>query len=542
MTPSHRNVNQKTARQDKDSPSKSNLIFTFHADRCAVAVKETFRNSVTYFREHRVKIVLGLCALGLVWSVFDSQSQAIKALEEKISTMGKSQPVAVLSQEKVQASRTVTPEKDSQLSDRNDKTYDAQIAKALKEMPGVEKIVELDVKKIRGFKDTKGRVLYMLDNGRFVFVGDIVDVWAKKKLSTIEEVDNAFNRVDLKSFGFDLTRLNHISWGEGSKHVVAVIDPTCGWCQRLLQEVRNDKQLQKDYTFDFVIVGFLGQKGRDAAKALACSIAPSEAKVNAILGGEASLEHLLKAKQCDDKKLADTQLTVTAMGVQSVPYLVAPDGRFNRGKPRDIKAWLEGKATGAFMPLLKETVKTPGHPKIDVNPLKAVKRNDLNIMSVGEGPRLVSVFVDPHCGWCHKAIEEILADKELLKKFTFDFIATSILGPDSARLNKIIACAKPSKEVLNAFRKEAKDIEALNANPNCKEMKTVTTDKLRNAMNIHSVPVFVTDEGRVTSGKPSSIRSFLGLKPRARLDKEVVTPKVKKMNEEAKVHPEVKTK
>lgn len=517
MTPSTRG-NKKTTWPNADTTNHSEPIFTFNADRCALVAKETFQNSVSYLKEHRIKLVLGLCALGLVWSAFDSQTQAIKSLDKKITDLEKSKTIALATLSQPQANQKISPEKKSLSTPKDDKKFDAQIAKVLKEMPGIEKVVELDVKKIRGFEDTKGRVLYMLDNGRFVFVGDIVDVWAKKKLSTIEEVDKAFNRVDLKAFGFDLSRMNHISWGEGSKHVVAVIDPTCGWCQRLLQEVRNDRQLLKDYTFDFVVVGFLGSKGRDAAKALACSIAPAEAKINAILGGQASLEKLVKASQCDEKKLQDTQLAVTAMGVQSVPYIVAHDGRFNRGKPREIRGWLEGTASSSLMPVQKETVKAPERPKIDVKPIKAVKRSDLNIMSVGDGSRIVSVFVDPHCGWCHKAIEEILADKELLAKFRFDFVATSILGPDSARLNKIVACAKPGKEVLDAFQKGNVGIEALEANANCKETKTAITEKLRKDMNIHSVPVFVTDEGRVTSGKPSSIRSFLGLTPRPGLN------------------------
>ena len=448
--------------------------------------------------KHKTAIVVAVGAVLCGWIAYNgySQHQAIQNLEAKLATVTSGGKV-VTTTEKVTAKAT-------------QKAEQAQFAKTLNEMPSLDKVVEMDVKKLRAFRDKEGRVLYMLDNGRFVFVGDMIDVWGKKKIETLEELDAVINRVDLKSLGLEVEKTNHITFGEGQKRVVAVVDPFCGWCHRLIQEIRSDKSLQKDYTFEFIIAGFLGQKSQDAAKTLACSIAPAEAKLNALLAGGDAMSNLIKTPNCDESKLKETQLAVSAMGIQSVPYIIAPDGRFNRGKPRDIRAFLENKV----QPQAPSQAKAPERPKVDITPLKNVKRQDLNIMTAGNGPRMLSVFVDPNCGWCHKSMEEILSDDYLLKNYTVDFIATSILGPSSEKLNKMVACSKGGDKTLQAFREGKKGIEALGASDSCKETKTEKTNELRQRMNLRSVPVFVRDNGQVQTGKPASIRAFLGLPPK----------------------------
>lgn len=469
-------------------------------------MKETLKKYAASLIKHPIAsaicVVLALGATGL----YCSQQSAIRALDAKVTALAKGEVAQESAKARIKAEVAKTMNAPAKVVDSDDKAYDAQISKAIAQMPGIDKVVEMDVKKLRAFRDKEGRVLYMLDNGRFVLVGDVIDVWAKKKLDTLEDLEKAFNRVDLKALGLEVSKTNHISWGEGEKHVTVVVDPFCGWCHRLVQEIRSDKKLAQEYTFDFILVGFLGKKSQDAARTLACSNAPAEAKLNAFMAGETALNQLIKAPTCDESKLRESQLAVTAMGVQSVPYIIAPDGRFNKGKPRDIRAFLEGKSQPAT-----PVAKAPERPKVDITPLKNAKRSDLNIMTAGTGSKTVTVFVDPNCGWCHKSIEEIMGDKELLAKFKFDFVATSILGPSSERLNKMVACAKPGTKILDAFRAGEKGINALNISETCNQTKTATTDALRKSMNIRSVPVFVTDDGRVQTGKPSSIRSFLGL-------------------------------
>lgn len=460
------------------------------------AAKETFKGCTEGFLKHKkaIAIAIGVALVGWAgYYAFSCQQAAIKNLEGKLTTLTKGEVVK-------------TAEKEA-------KEDTVALSKTLKEMPAIDKVVEMDVKKLRAFRDKENRVLYMLDNGRFVFVGDMIDVWNKKKIESLEELDYAFNRIDLKALGLEVERTNHITFGGGPKKVVAVVDPYCGWCHRLIQEIRDDPSLSKDYTFEFIIAGFLGQKSRDAAKTLSCSIAPAEAKINALLAGQGAMDKLIKGGTCDETKLKESQLAVNAMGVQSVPFLIAPDGRFNRGKPRDIRAFLEGKDQSAAAPNAPKA-QVQERPKVNLEPMKAAKRSSLNIMTAGNGPRMLSVFVDPHCGWCHKAMDEILSDEDMLKKYTVDFVATSILGPASERLNKMVACAKPGKQTLEAFRVGKEGIEALKAPDNCKETKTTVTNKLRQDMGIRSVPVFVTDDGRVQTGKPASIRSFLGLPPK----------------------------
>lgn len=397
-----------------------------------------------------------------------------------------------------------------------DRKNDEALKRALSEVPGIDKVVEMNTKKIRAIRDKEGKVMYLVDNGRFAFVGDLIDVWQKKKLETLEEVDWAFNRIDLKKLGFELSKYNHITFGKGSQHVTAFVDPTCPWCQKLLKEVESAPELLNRYTFDFVIVGFLGEKAKKAAKAILCSDASANQKIQALAAGVTATPLFPQTNQtCDEKPLQDTQLVAGVMGVQSVPYLIAPDGRFTKGKPTDLKAWLENK-TGTTQNNVKQNYKAPERPQLNTEPLKKTDVNGLNKVSLGSGAKHVTVFVDPQCGYCHKSIREIEADKELLAEYTFDFVFVAILGPESGRLVKLLDCANASSaQKLKAFQEGKKAIESLTAMSACEAKKAEDTEALRKAMNIRSAPVFVTDTGKATTGKPNSIRDFLGFVPKS---------------------------
>ena len=40
-------------------------------------------------------------------------------------------------------------------------------------------------------------------------------------------------------------------------------------------------------------------------------------------------------------------MTATFLGVEAVPFVIAPDGRFSRGKPASLRGFLRGRATDA---------------------------------------------------------------------------------------------------------------------------------------------------------------------------------------------------
>lgn len=228
-------------------------------------------------------------------------------------------------------------------------TREEQMRDALSRVSPIERIVAIDANVIRAIKAKDGKMMFLVDNGRFAFVGRMVDVWNRKELSTIEDIADAVSHIDLKRVGFKLEQVNHFSIGKGEKQVVAFVDPQCGWCHKLIGEVSADPDaFLKDYTWNFVILPVLGDQSTELAKKLSCAkTTDQEEKYKAFVGGLRSINALEQKDNCSMDEFSTTQTVAHALGIQGVPMVIAPDGRFERGKPRDLKAFLNPEATKA---------------------------------------------------------------------------------------------------------------------------------------------------------------------------------------------------
>ena len=214
---------------------------------------------------------------------------------------------------------------------------------ALKNVSPIERIVAIDTDTIRAIKSRDGKLMFLVDNGRFAFLGKMIDVWSRKELTTIEDIADAVSHIDLARMGFKLDKVNHISVGAGPRHITAFVDPQCGWCHKLIAEINAKPELQKDYTFDFVVVPVLGQRSEMLAKKIFCADADDAAKYRALTDGARSIEALKQKDECPLEVFAQTRVIAQAVGVQGVPMVISHDGRFERGKPRDLMAFLEPK-------------------------------------------------------------------------------------------------------------------------------------------------------------------------------------------------------
>lgn len=214
---------------------------------------------------------------------------------------------------------------------------------ALKKVSPIERIVAIDTDTIRAIKSRDGKLMFLVDNGRFAFLGKMIDVWSRKELTTIEDIADAVSHIDLARMGFKLDKVNHISVGAGPRHITAFVDPQCGWCHKLIAEINAKPELQKDYTFDFVVVPVLGQRSEMLAKKIFCADADDAARYRALTDGARSIEALKQKEECPLEVFAQTRVIAQAVGVQGVPMVISHDGRFERGKPRDLMAFLEPK-------------------------------------------------------------------------------------------------------------------------------------------------------------------------------------------------------
>ena len=221
----------------------------------------------------------------------------------------------------------------------------ATAKKAAPDVSPIERIVAIDADVIRAIQAKDGKVMYLVDNGRFAFVGKMIDVWNRKELSTLDDIASAISHIDLARMGFKLENVNHISIGKGDKHVTVFVDPQCGWCHKLIGELNANPDLLNKYAFDFVVVPVLGERSTQLAKKLYCAKTDDQsAKYAAFVGGAMNIDRLEQNDDCDLTNFEGTRITAQAIGVRGVPMIIAPDGRFQRGKPQVLRDFLEPKA------------------------------------------------------------------------------------------------------------------------------------------------------------------------------------------------------
>lgn len=198
----------------------------------------------------------------------------------------------------------------------------------------IDEIVALPIKGVRAIQ-SDGQIVFISDNGRFVISGQIYDVWGKKPLSTMSEMRDVAERLHLKEMGMDVDKLNTISFGHGPKDVVLFVDPRCSVCHKLIGEA---KPLAEEYTFKIVVIPALGDESNRLAKALHCAKDKTNA-LDALLNN--NLGSLPSKSPCDPAQYDQTLMTAHLIGIQGVPFVVAPDGRVSNGRPNNLRAWLE---------------------------------------------------------------------------------------------------------------------------------------------------------------------------------------------------------
>ena len=223
---------------------------------------------------------------------------------------------------------------------------DRDLLQSAEKTPKIERIVDMGISKVRAVKGKDGTIMFIADMGRFVFTGSVYDLWQKKQLTTIDEISDAVSRIDPSGLNLRFEAMNLARVGTGKKHVTLFVDPLCGWCHKLMNEVVADVALKDEYTFDFLVIPALGKASDELSKRLFCSETDPAKRFEVLRGGRDAIEKLPAVSQaCKSEGSDRTKMTSTFLGVQAVPFVIAPDGRFSRGKPANLRAFLEGNAS-----------------------------------------------------------------------------------------------------------------------------------------------------------------------------------------------------
>lgn len=133
-----------------------------------------------------------------------------------------------------------------------------------------------------------------------------------------------------------------------------------------------------------------------------------------------------------------------------------------------------------------------------------------NAFTVGQGKERVSIFVDPQCRWCHKLLEEVLADELLLEHFAFDFYVVAALGDKSDALSRQFLCADvPSAERTALFKGAPDSFVGIKQREKCSLEPYRKTLAAAQLVGVKGVPFVIAPDGSFTAGKPNNMRKFL---------------------------------
>ncbi|MBK1700209.1 hypothetical protein CKO22_04550 [Thiococcus pfennigii] len=184
-----------------------------------------------------------------------------------------------------------------------------------------------------------GRVLFVSDNGRYVFTGPAWDLWHGAKLETLADGARFAERIDLTRLKLDPATLGALDLGEGDEDVVVFVDPRCPHCRTLMAALAG---LTDRYRFRLVPLPVLGPESESAVVQLNClAERDPEAAREALRTGRVA-EWPEPASPCGQAQAQRALVTASLLGIRGVPYLIAPDGRLRQGAPADLEGWLEG--------------------------------------------------------------------------------------------------------------------------------------------------------------------------------------------------------
>ena len=106
----------------------------------------------------------------------------------------------------------------------------------------------------------------------------------------------------------------------------------------LLEQFPSSGELRKSYLFRVLVAHIFSKRSRNRARKLAELQKRNATRALDAFVSQSDPDIDIEGK--DFPKLEYNLLVSRALSIQSVPYLVAPDGRIRTGRPKDLAAFL----------------------------------------------------------------------------------------------------------------------------------------------------------------------------------------------------------
>ncbi|MEA3410360.1 MAG: hypothetical protein U9R74_02345 [Pseudomonadota bacterium] len=180
-----------------------------------------------------------------------------------------------------------------------------------------------------------GHTVIVSDNGRFVVRGELYDTWSKRTLRDLDDAREAASRIDLDKMRLKIADLGPLVYGGGAERVTVLLDGDRTASRSLLDQIRA---LGNHYTFDLVLMPGGTTQSVEAARDYRCATVPRQAAERLVSSGDTTGLNIDPG--CTPELAMRAMVAARLLGVRSLPFLIAPDGRVHQGAPGDLSRWL----------------------------------------------------------------------------------------------------------------------------------------------------------------------------------------------------------
>lgn len=203
----------------------------------------------------------------------------------------------------------------------------------------IKTVKSLPINGLKMVESSDGQIIFVSDDARFVFKGEVFDRWNKVAIETPADVDNYATRVNLEAINLDVDELMTLTYGTGETVLNVFVDPRCPYCHKTMDQM---KDLEDEYTFKLILIPVLGKESQDIVASIHCAAEGRESEMLRRLMDQDFEGLETPHASCNKERLQKTYLAAKMLGVHGVPYMITADGRVGRGYTPNLKAFIEG--------------------------------------------------------------------------------------------------------------------------------------------------------------------------------------------------------
>lgn len=189
---------------------------------------------------------------------------------------------------------------------------------------------------VEGFHivESQGRLLLVSTNGHYAVMGGrILDLWNSVEIRSVADVDQTL-RIPLHRMGIEIDELGAVRVGQGPEDtaVTVFLDPASPETRKVLPKIQS---LLGRYAFNVVFVPAQATR-KNASRALICT--PEAGRDFVRTGHHAAVAP--EGDPCGATELQKNMVVVSLLGIDVLPFTIAPNGATQAGIPEQYEAFI----------------------------------------------------------------------------------------------------------------------------------------------------------------------------------------------------------